>query len=135
VKPGDSVATASLAERAHRLPDHLTLVVVTGADCGKSLALSRGTFTVGKSKSSSLVLTDPAVSRTHLQIVVLPDAVEIRDLGSRNGSFFGGARFERIRVGVGAAVRIGSTEMEVHTWRPTAPAWPASASSSPPATA
>ena len=100
------------AHRPH-LPDKLRLVVVGGPDKGRAIDLETGTYFVGKAPSCELALSDTAVSRRHLEVLVQPEGLQIRDLGSTNGSFFQGARFESILVGAGATVTIGQTELRV----------------------
>jgi two-component system nitrogen regulation response regulator GlnG len=98
------------------LPDELHLDVVSGPDRGRSLSLRKGQrYVVGKSPNCDLPVTDRQVSREHLSLEVGGDAITIRDLGSRNGSFFQGARFESIVVRTGASVVIGETELAVST--------------------
>ena len=112
--PRASAITESLIDDdASALPGQLTLVVAAGPDQGATLPLGPGTFLVGKAAQCDLRLTDTAVSRRHLQLAVLTDRIEIRDLGSKNGSYYLGARFEVIRVGAGAQVTIGTTALAV----------------------
>jgi two-component system, NtrC family, response regulator len=101
------------SNRAPRVPARLRLVVLTGPDQGKQLDLERGTYLVGKAPGCSLVLTDPIVSRQHLELQVGESGVRVRDLDSTNGSFFGGARFTEVTVGAGAVIAIGSTELKL----------------------
>jgi len=101
--------TRSLGNDGLPVPDQLSLVVVSGPDRGSSLPLAPGIYLVGTATSCNLRLTDDSVSRRHLELVVHPDRIEVRDLESKNGSFYLGARFQQIRVGVGAQIAIGST--------------------------
>jgi DNA-binding NtrC family response regulator len=94
-------------------PEKLRLIVTQGPDRGRELELSVGTYTVGKLGSCELPLTDTQVSRQHLEIAVVADGLQVRDLGSTNGSWYNGARFERIVVGIGAVITIGGTELRV----------------------
>ena len=73
-------------------PSRLRVQVTAGPDLGRTLVLASGTYFVGKGQVCDLVLTDHAVSRRHLELAVLADGVQIRDLGSTNGSFVGGDR-------------------------------------------
>ena len=77
------------------VPAGTRFVVLSGADQGKQLPLGEGVHHVGRDESCQLVLRDGGVSRQHLEIVVQPHGILVRDLESRNGSFFGGARFPR----------------------------------------
>ncbi|MCA9623368.1 MAG: sigma 54-dependent Fis family transcriptional regulator [Myxococcales bacterium] len=107
---GPPTETVTVADTVG-VPPELVLVVVAGPDEGKRFAVPWGTFTLGKSGSCDFVVDDPAVSRRHLEIARRASSLEVRDLGSHNGSFFRGARFERIAVGVGARLRIGRSEL------------------------
>ncbi len=106
-------ATDALPTRATPLPERLRLLVVAGPDQGAAIALSRGTYEVGKDEGCALVLTDGSVSRRHLALEVGADGVVVRDLESRNGSFFQGARFSQVTIGVGEVVSIGATQLRL----------------------
>jgi DNA-binding NtrC family response regulator len=102
---GMAVATA--------LPSRLRLAVVDGPDRGRGIALARGTYVVGKSTGCDLVLADRGVSRRHLEIIVDNRRLVCRDLGSTNGSYYEGARFQVIEVALGAALLVGGTTLRI----------------------
>jgi pSer/pThr/pTyr-binding forkhead associated (FHA) protein len=54
--------------------------------------LSEGEHIVGRSLTSSVVLSDHGISRQHLRLVVRSDIVMIEDLNSGNGTFVDGER-------------------------------------------
>jgi len=54
--------------------------------------LKPGGNSIGRSRENDVVLHDASLSRLHARIDVGGDAVEIFDLGSRNGTFVGGSR-------------------------------------------
>jgi len=87
------------------------LVVVTGPDRGRELLLGDGTYRVGKLETCDLPLTDTTVSRQHLELTVLPEGLRVRDLESKNGSYYQGAQFATIVIGLGASVKLGETEL------------------------
>ncbi len=89
----------------------LRLEVVSGPDRGRSLVLAPGSYVVGQAPDASLSLRDRKVSRRHLAVEVRADRVVVRDLGSRNGSWFGGARFTELAITLGAVIRIGASEL------------------------
>ncbi len=91
----------------------MRLTVAAGPDAGKSLDLVPGNHLIGKSSECALVLTDPKVSRQHLELQVMRDGIVVRDLQSRNGSFIHGARFEEVRVGPQSLVRIGDSTLRL----------------------
>jgi len=66
---------------------------------------------VGKAPDCDLALNDPAVSRRHLIVKLVPGGVELTDIGSKNGSFFQGARFRQLVIGPGAAIVIGDSQL------------------------
>ncbi len=90
----------------------LKVVVTSGPDEGREVPLST-LLEVGSDTGAGLVLQDPAVSKKHLLFSVGGGKVVVKDLGSRNGSFFGGARIKEIELPVGAVVRVGQTELAV----------------------
>ena len=87
------------------------LVISAGPDRGRSLLLRRGRYSVGKAPDCDLVITDPSVSRRHLVLKVLPDGVAALDVGSKNGSYFQGARFRELILGAGAVLTIGASQV------------------------
>ncbi len=108
---GDTPTTDLVPAQLVPRPLRLRLEVTAGPDLGKKLALEAGTYFVGKGSGCDLVLADAAVSRRHLEVAVLADGVRMRDLGSTNGTFYEGARFELVKLGPGAQVRLGHTEL------------------------
>lgn len=52
----------------------------------QAIDLGAGRLTIGRDPSNQLPLDDPNVSRFHAEIVSAGDHVELRDLGSRNGT-------------------------------------------------
>jgi DNA-binding NtrC family response regulator len=114
--PMDDANLSKVTDMApgHRplLPRRVRMVVLSGPDQGKELALARGAFVVGKGTGSSFVLSDSQVSRKHLEVSLTEQGIVVRDLGSKNGSFYGGVRFSEITVGAGAVVKLGGTELK-----------------------
>jgi DNA segregation ATPase FtsK/SpoIIIE, S-DNA-T family len=66
------------------------LVVVGGPLMGTRVALVPGTHVVGRGPGADVVLADGSLSRRHLQVAVAADGIEVRDLGSSNGTFIEG---------------------------------------------
>jgi DNA-binding NtrC family response regulator len=85
------------------------LLVVKGQDRGESVAVGDHPITLGSGSGSDVLLSDPTVSRRHLSVEPGDDGVIARDLGSTNGSFVQGARFQELTLGFGAEVTIGHT--------------------------
>ncbi len=60
-----------------------------------------------------LQIDDPKLSRVHASVSRAGLVFEIRDLGSRNGTFINGERVERHSLTVGDVVRVGDTLFEI----------------------
>jgi len=91
----------------------LRLVVGSGPDRGRWLLLQPVLLRVGTDRSCDLVVTDATVSAQHLGVVAVDGRVTVRDLGSRNGSFHGGVRFDSLEATRAATIRIGRTELHI----------------------
>jgi len=70
-------------------------------------ALRDGSCTIGSASASDLVVSDPTVSRRHASVEVVPEGITVTDLGSRNGTFYLGNRFEKITLPLGSSIRVG----------------------------
>jgi len=88
------------------------LLVVKGPDRGESIAVSNVAFTLGSGSGCDVPLSDPTISRRHLGVEPGPDGVVLRDLGSTNGSFVQGARFNELVLGFGTEVTVGKTVLK-----------------------
>src|SRR5678815_2965103 len=87
------------------------LVVVKGPDRGETIAIAEAPLTVG-SGGGYILLSDPTISRKHLGIDPGPAGLILRDLGSTNGSFVQGSRFNELTLGFGTEVTIGKTVLK-----------------------
>jgi DNA-binding NtrC family response regulator len=56
---------------------------------------------------------DPSVSRNHLSLELVPEGVIVRDLGSRNGTFYLGQRIERMIAAPPLLFRIGESTIAI----------------------
>ncbi|MCA9556033.1 MAG: sigma-54-dependent Fis family transcriptional regulator, partial [Myxococcales bacterium] len=90
------------------------VVVLDGPEAGRRapLNLSRPTI-LGSSPEATVPLPDSAVSRLHLELRVAEGRVRGRDLGSTNGCFLAGHRFQEVELGPGAVVRVGETHVQI----------------------
>jgi pSer/pThr/pTyr-binding forkhead associated (FHA) protein len=70
---------------------------------------------IGRSDYCSILIAHPSVSRLHASISRTPDGLQIRDLGSRNGTFVNGVAVGAtpVLVNAGDAVRIGTVECRI----------------------
>ena len=95
--------------RAHeQVVTTLRVEVVDGPDRGKH-ATSTDALAIGTAKDNALALADFTVSRYHLEIRGAGGGIEIRDLGSTNGTYAGAVRVERVIVPAGTLIRLGGT--------------------------
>lgn len=91
----------------------LEVVVTEGPDAGKRATAPEDRLTVGTTRSNHLVLTDPTVSRFHLELIAGDNGVRVQDLGSRNGTWLSGVALEKARVPIGTVLEIGRTKIEL----------------------
>jgi DNA-binding NtrC family response regulator len=96
-----------------RHAEGVTLLVVDGPGRGASVRVGSSSIQIGSEASCDLVVDDAAVSRRHLRASWLGRCLVAEDLGSRNGSFVGDVRFQRVEVGLGGLVRIGHSVLKV----------------------
>ena len=97
------------------------LIVVSGKSAGRSIAVKRSKFLIGRADECDIRPLSEEVSRRHCAIIVGPESVFVEDLGSRNGTFVNGERIaERTPVTDGDAVRVGSLELRVSCTRQAA---------------
>jgi hypothetical protein len=66
-----------------------------------------GTIVVGRSRGCDIVMTEPTVSRHHLELRAVDGAWLAVDLGSCNGTWLLGRRISRARVAPGDELMLG----------------------------
>ncbi len=92
----------------------MQLVVQSGPDAGRVFNLDRPLLVVGRQVGNDLLLTDPQVSRRHLQLDNHSGRFLIKDLGSANGTRLNGTRLEPglpYPLKPGDSIRIGESSM------------------------
>jgi len=87
------------------------ILVVDGPDKGKDVVIEKERTTIGRSVICDLVLSDKAVSTTHIELVAKEKGFLLRDLGSTNGTFVGDLRFQEIWVKPGIVVKLGQSQL------------------------
>lgn len=98
------------------------LRVVGGPDAGVEVHLPFGPSLIGRAPENDVQLNDPRVSKTHAQVLVGPDKVEIVDRNSSNGVLVSGGRVTRATLTAGDDVVLGDTIIRVQAIR-TRPDW------------
>jgi DNA-binding NtrC family response regulator len=89
------------------------VTVESGPDQGHQTLLSSTSVIAGTDRSADLVLTDTTVSRRHTMLTITSDGIHVEDLGSRNGTWIGGARVQSAYLVEEALVQLGSTRLRV----------------------
>lgn len=113
--PGDSDATEAKAYGPVRIAQGVRLTVMNGPQSGESVVLRLGGSAaaqkaiVGRSQASDFRLADSTASSFHVELSVRDGAVHARDLNSRNGTVYAGARIEAALLPSGAILEIGSS--------------------------
>src|SRR5262245_398039 len=79
------------------------LVVVAGTDEGLEVPLDDAAE-IGSDPSCQMVLKDPSVSRRHVSVRRVGGRIVVKDLGSRNGTYLGGAKLAEAEVPLGAVL-------------------------------
>ena len=92
------------------------LAVVLRASCPanpSSFTLSGGMAVIGSGSRCDLVLDHPTVSRTHVQLRLMPEGVEVQDLSSRNGTLYLGQRISRAILAPGTRIQLGKVSLDI----------------------
>jgi DNA-binding NtrC family response regulator len=90
------------------------LSVVSGPDRGMKVRMQGPALLVGSSPEADVHIHDRGVSRRHVAIEACEDGVVIRDLGSKNGTWLGGARVGDVKLVKNATLSLGDTTIAVH---------------------
>jgi transcriptional regulator with GAF, ATPase, and Fis domain len=109
-KPVEQTETLIRGEAAS--PGPIPAVVRTLGQSGE-LRLGHGVAVVGSGPACDLVVTDTTVSRMHAELSLVPEGVAVRDLGSRNGTFYLGQRVEKLVLRLGARVQLGAATLAI----------------------
>jgi serine phosphatase RsbU (regulator of sigma subunit)/pSer/pThr/pTyr-binding forkhead associated (FHA) protein len=81
-------------------------------DAGKErwISIVPPKFTIGRSSTNDLVLSQMSVSRAHAEVLVQENEYILRDLGSKHGTFLNGSKIEQARLGNGDRVQLGGLQ-------------------------
>ena len=90
-----------------------SLRVIQGPDEGLVVASTGEETTIGTEAGVHLPLTDRTVSRHHAVIRATENGLELRDLGSKNGTILGGHRVMTAFVQPGSLIGCGRTVLRV----------------------
>ncbi len=106
--------TSAAPVRRHPPLRSLRIAVLAGPNVGLTYEPStEGKVVIGTAEGNLVVLSDPTVSRYHVELSRTPTGVFVEDLGSLNGTYLGETRIERAEVRPGAVLRIGQTDVRI----------------------
>lgn len=97
--------------------DDLWLVVSSEAGLSTMRLPNREAIVIGRAEGSDVVIDDPSVSRRHAEL----RGLELRDLGSRNGTVVGSKHLgknEATAMAIGVAAELGSVTLVLVRGRP-----------------
>lgn len=84
------------------------IVVVSGADENASFEVAQAVCVLGRDASADVQLRGEGVSRHHAKLVVDREgAVQVVDLGAKNGTWVNGARIEAAHLQHGDTLQLG----------------------------
>ncbi|GEM_PF-3608079 len=91
------------------------LSVVAGEQAGSFFPLTgEGPWRLGRGEGVEIRLNDPRVSRLHAEFSLSPVGLEIRDLGSTNGTYVNGSRISEARLlADGDLIEVGDSGLRV----------------------
>lgn len=102
--PLSMTSATSSGEQAHYL------VVIGGADVGRTIELGSSPVTIGRSDDADETFADPAMSGMHCRVRLVAGQALVDDTGSTNGVFVEEGRVEGAALlPVGKIVRAGNT--------------------------
>ncbi len=67
-------------------------------------------FTIGRSSSNDLVLTQMSISRAHAEVVVQDGEYLLKDLGSKHGTYVNGNRVDQVKLNNGDHINLGGLQ-------------------------
>ncbi len=90
-----------------------TVRVTAGPDAGAEVTSDGARLSVGSADDATLRLTDPYVSRYHIEVEATDDGVVIRDLGSRNGTRAGTLTVREVTSRNEVELELGRSKLRV----------------------
>ncbi len=71
--------------------------------------------TIGRNPEHEVSIDDASISRSHCQILLGPDeSLQVRDLGSMNGTYVNGARIQKIHsLAPGDVLQLGALSLRI----------------------
>jgi DNA-binding NtrC family response regulator len=87
--------------------------VVAGADRGSAAVSADGRLTIGSDEGATLRLSDPTVSRFHVELEATDEGIAVRDLGSTNGTRLGATLVRDVTLRDTVELELGRTRVRL----------------------
>jgi two-component system response regulator GlrR len=115
MEPDGEMPTGLLSRLSSQgTPRPVFRIVVTSGPCaGEQRLIDGRELRIGKAPANHLCIPDPTVSRFHCVLEPTARGLLLRDLGSTNGTQVGGCLIDRVYVGPGITIKIGSCTLQV----------------------
>lgn len=91
----------------------VNLVLLRKDGSTKNFAMPSTVTVIGRREDCDLCIPLMIVSRKHCQLNIEEDTLNVRDLGSRNGTFINGRQIEASAVAPGDRIKIGPVSFAV----------------------
>jgi DNA-binding NtrC family response regulator len=115
--PPASARGEAATETVHRDAAPMSLgavITVLGANATPpQFRLAMGSCILGAGSGAHILVPEPTISRNHVELSLVPEGVAVRDLGSRNGTYYLGQRVEKIVLALGSRIKVGSAEVAI----------------------
>jgi transcriptional regulator with GAF, ATPase, and Fis domain len=114
-----SPATEVITEASGASKRRIRKLRVVVVDCpdpaeqNRVYAFAQDEVRIGSSPDADVAVTDPAISREHVAIRLVPAGFRLTDLGSTNGTFIGDLKIETVIVSSETLVRMGKTALRL----------------------
>ncbi len=106
---GKTVVTVISKISERQSTSDAALVVIYGMDLGRKYDLNRAEFTIGRSSKCDIQIDQESISRNHAVITNDGKRVQIKDLGSTNGTYVNDNAVDEYEVRNGDYIKIGRT--------------------------
>jgi DNA-binding NtrC family response regulator len=87
------------------------------------LRLEQGSCVLGAGGDVDQVIEAETVSRRHAELRLIPEGVSVTDLGSKNGLFYLGQRFQSMILQPGSRFQLGSVDIDLELDHATLSRW------------
>lgn len=95
------------------------LNINTGPDQGKVFQLNHQLTTLGRELGNDIVLKDPKVSRSHLQFIVTPAGIQLKDLTGRDSTLVNGKITKEALLQAGDKIQLGGSALTLQSLSPS----------------